>query len=111
MDYHFLLSLIVLTCFGLINTQFTCPPYQVGVQLYGNGLGGTNGDGRYQAASLQQCCYNCLSIFNTTCAGYTYNTQNAVCYLASVIYFTQYGVSPGKSFEKKIFIFLGKSFN
>lgn len=103
MDYHLLLSLIVVSCFDLINTQYTCPSYQTGVQLYGSGLGGTNGDGRYQVSSLEQCCYNCLLIFQSKCAGYTYNSQNRVCFLATTIYFTQYGVSSGKFCNKYYF--------
>ena len=70
-----------------VSAQYTCPPYQVGTSITGSGLGGVNG--LYQATSLAQCCYNCLVVFKSTCAGWTYNAQRGTCFLASSIQYYQ----------------------
>lgn len=99
MENKNLLSLIFSSIFVLcvVNAQqYTCPAYQAGVLIGGSGLGGINGQGLYGSSYLAQCCYYCLVVFNKTCAGYTYDSSNHQCFLATNIYYTQYGVSPCK---------------
>lgn len=82
-----LISMVSLTLMMAASAQYTCPPYQVGTSITGSGLGGVNG--LYQATSLAQCCYNCLVVFKSTCAGFTYNAQRGTCFLASSIQYYQ----------------------
>lgn len=96
MQNQFLLSLILAALFCAVTCQtgYTCPAYQAGVSIDGSGLGGVNG--LYGQSYLAQCCYYCLVVYNKTCAGYTYDSSNNQCFLASSISYTQYGVSACK---------------
>lgn len=87
--------LAIVSIMSLVGAQYTCPPYQVGTAISGTGLGGVNG--LYQATSLAQCCYNCLVVFSSTCAGFTYNAQQGTCFLASSIQYYQNNMGSGRN--------------
>ena len=78
---------MIASIMSLASAQYTCPPFSIGSAVGGTSLGGANG--YYQATSLDQCCYNCLVVLNSTCAAFTYYSQQGYCYLVSSIQFYQ----------------------